>query len=77
MPTWEALTEADKERIILSTDDPVAYAAGTRLRKVLDSGRDLLPLIRDEYGRDLAKCVRFVTDLVAWSGLVCSPRRQA
>ena len=61
MPAWERFSELDQEEIIRSTDDAIDPSAAARLRELITGGRNLLPVIRDEYGRELASICRITS----------------
>jgi MoxR-like ATPase len=77
MPDWRRFSEGDQERVILSADAPHSPKASARLRRVVAEGQSLLPIVRDQYGRQLAAYLRLVTGLLGQAGLECSARRAA
>jgi MoxR-like ATPase len=75
MPAWDQFAEPDQEHVILSADSPIDPLGAARLNALLDAGKTLVTVVRDEFGPQLATYVRLVTSLLARGGLQCSPRR--
>lgn len=75
VPDWTALPEHDQERIVLAGSDPIDPAAATRLRRILDDARRVLPTIRASYAPRLASYTRVLCGLLRRSEVDLSPRR--
>ena len=75
MPPWETFSEVDRESVITAVDGPVDDGAAADLRSIIQSGRSLLPALREELEENLSAYVRIVAALLARASIDLSPRR--
>ena len=77
MPDWARFTEKDQHRLILMADEPLGSDAADRLRRKIQSGRELLPLVKKQAAQKLAEYVRMVSTLLRQGRIELSGRRAA
>jgi MoxR-like ATPase len=75
IPSWEQLTPAQQQSVILCQDDPVEAEGAAGLRTVITNGRAELLKLRERLAKPLAGYIRAVRSLLAKAKIDLSPRR--